>query len=476
MVCKKCGMDLIEGIDICPYCGEDNKKEENNVNNIMDVLNDLKMEVSEKTDEVVKTKEIELDNTKEKELLESIDKEIPVEVEENTNFYSSLNEVNTESTKIDSIPLPNIDDYLNKSFEEKENKKEEAKEEHIPNILDILNKETEGKEAVDSKEIINIDEVINQIKELDTQIDNDTNNTEQEQSEKIEILDKNENSNSNNEINIQKEISETDNEATKNIEENKSEELTDKIQSQNIINIDDLINDLKEIPVEETTETKELTSKIIEQPNDINAIMDDIKKIEVDGITPLEMPKKEIKEEKEENKNESPIKNDYLITNNIPNTLQEDNNESLKQDIEVPNIDEELPKEEVKQEENISEDDNKLRLKESKLKVDLPIQEEKQPSVYINPALENIEPPKMPDIPVVLPPKEEIENNTTQATPILMPQDIQQNIPQEAPNNTQEKMPTEPKKSGNSSAILLFMCMIVLGVLVALVVSYIFNM
>jgi len=247
------------------------------------------------------------------------------------------------------------------------------------------------------------------------------------------------------------------------------------------LNIDNLINDLKSVQVEDISNKENVSS--IETQNqlpDINALADELNNIEVEGIKPLLPPKEdELKEEANVVENKSPIKNDYLITSYEPSNISIEEAQQKIEDIpfDINSINVEQKIDEPNENEK-SDDFVPPRFEENEMNVE--IQPEQNTELYINPNIDNMELPKMPEIPVVLPKKEErimdIEDTIrlTKSQIEEQKQEINVNPIPSNENVTQSVMPQEQKKS-NVPMILLFVGMVVLGVVVAVVVSYVFG-
>ena len=274
MVCKKCGNELIEGIDICPFCGETSEIKKDNNLNIKEIVNDLD------------SLRIDINNN---------------ETQDDNDNLALTQDLENLKMEIENLE---IDD---KSSEEDKQEVISADEEEIPSINDIIN---------------NIKPILNdETKKEDSDLSNvDVNYHKIDMSNYIEIDESNDD-------NLSDEIKE---EVIEDTEINSNEYDTD------IPNINSLINDLKEIPIEKTNEenntlfTDDESLKLNEEPLAYDLI-NDLKSIKIEGINPI--LNKDIPQDTNDSNinNNIAIKNDYLLKSDDNFTFNNENDSDIFQ-------------------------------------------------------------------------------------------------------------------------------------------------
>ena len=454
MVCKKCGNELIEGIDICPYCGEPSNQEETpnlDIKNLMSDLGNLKFDI-----ETDKKENEELAVTQDLENLKNEIKALEIHNDENNSFVEQDNFINQNVKKIeDNNEILSINDIASniEEINKDENETNELEEISVP------------------KTDLNLDTI-----DLSNYIDDNDNNNEKE----AEILDLNFVDKNIEESNSNKTEGKNEKDEIKILPDEELYNNHEEIANTDIPDIQNLIHDIKNIPLEDTKNQEKSFDSIIEDNKsneNINTydLIKDLKNVKVEGIQSIS-PQDDKKEENHINKESSPIKNDYLLKSDVkpiinqPTSISNVNLEDIKVNIDENQKSEEqkinnieplkIEKTEVNTVDLEKIDENKLRLKSDKLRID-----DKEGKVYINENLNlntNSSMVMMPNIEQTQTNTELLNNANTHIE--------ENNVVNENVNNNEIK-----NQQKNFSTTMLFICMVVLGIVVVLVVSYVFN-
>ncbi len=461
MVCKKCGNELIEGINICPYCGEPSNQEETpnlNIKNLMSDLGNLK---------------IDIDNSKEE------NEELAV-TQDLENLKNEIKALEINNNRVEDVSVIEQDKFINQNV-----KKIEENNDETPSINDIasnieeINDNNEFEEIKVPKSNLNFGTI-----DMSNYIDDNDEEEENDKNENIEdIVDINKLSQDIEIFNPKELDKKEENDEIKILPDEELYNNEEKPTNSDIPDIQNLINDIKNIPFEDTKNKENNLKDIPEISNEeenINTynLIQDLKSVKVEGIQPILKP--EDKKEEKIDEEKSPIKNDYLLKTDIPSPII-NNNEDLKNNFtstedfdkvetkyEVNEIPEktEINNFDIEKVSNTEEDnsfvlenldENSLRLKSDKIRID-----DKEEKVYIN---ENLD--LNPNSSMVMMPTPE---KTPTNTELLNNVDLPQTKTEVTNENNDNK-----KQQSNFSATMLFICMVVLGIVVVLVVSYVLN-
>lgn len=469
MKCKNCGNELIEGIDVCPYCGEvakDEQKSDVDIQSILSTLGSLKMDIDES--KVLGNTDNNLDDSTINENIETPIEinniEIPISNKtnnlENNNlkiFNSDIPENTDVPIKIDNINLNidkknrNVDLSLNK-INIRSNPFDEMNDETIEeyptidevtsNIESIYGNE---EEIIDSDLYVDSIDMSNYINEKKDNKFLETNHQEKEDKPKDTLLQNKPESSE--PINI--------NGLNSNIEIFKPQELkeeTIKLADEDSLNkgddvpdIKNLINNLKNIPIEDINSENNSNNSILNNvestkdatPNTYDLI-NDLKNIKVEGkssvLNSINVQQEEVDKEKE-----IPIKNDYLLkadftNDNLINSINEEEPDKSNNNVSIKNI--------VEQKNKDFDTENKFI-------------DNNEKNVYIN---------------------ESLITNSNPSIFTTIPSNELSSINPEVLNSFSESVKEIDNKNKKGVSItILFVCMVILGIISALVVSFVIN-
>ncbi|MBQ7140178.1 MAG: hypothetical protein IJO32_01590 [Bacilli bacterium] len=399
MVCKKCGNELTDGINICPFCGEGSNQEKTKtpeINSFINDLNNLKIDINNEKEDIEENKlsatlkdiqEFTQDLSNLKFEIEEAEKSNVLENDDSNISQENINEVTQDLSnlkfELDELEREKI---LNNNIENNVNKINEG----LDNLkFDIENFKEDSAYVLDEVKVE--PHVIEQ--ETDNLIEEKTPEVSSDLKTNVEInnIDINENGNEdvkkldiNSELQIELETlpeEKVDAEIFEEQTPNDSEEIADsdsikilpdidlqvlpKLEElRNDIsepkentdknNLNDLINDLKGIKIEDSNIDETLQNSNIENLQKIREeeekrlniydLVKELRNINVEGINSV--PKTEIpiipevSTIEEEPKVEKKFENDYLFKT-IPEDI--DNNEENvvpieQEEVDIPDI------------------------------------------------------------------------------------------------------------------------------------------